>query len=71
MKSKDIAIELFSREGIEVGGSNPWDISVHNEDFYNRVMTLGSLGVGESYKTTTKTHQLPLCTQRTVHQNDS
>jgi cyclopropane-fatty-acyl-phospholipid synthase len=49
MKSKDIAIELFSRAGIEVGGNDPWDISVHNEDFYNRVMTLGSLGLGESY----------------------
>jgi len=35
--------------GIEVGGNNPWDISVHNEDFYSRVMTWGSLGLGESY----------------------
>jgi len=49
MKSKDIATELFAMAGIEVGGKNPWDISVHNEDFYSRVMTWGSLGLGESY----------------------
>jgi cyclopropane-fatty-acyl-phospholipid synthase len=49
MKSKDIAVELFSRAGIEIGGKNPWDISVHNDDFYNRVITWGSLGLGESY----------------------
>ena len=35
--------------GIEIGGNDTWDISVHNEDFYSRVMTWGSLGLGESY----------------------
>jgi cyclopropane-fatty-acyl-phospholipid synthase len=49
VKSKDIATGLFSRAGIEVGGSDPWDIIVHNEDFYNRVLSRGSLGLGESY----------------------
>jgi cyclopropane-fatty-acyl-phospholipid synthase len=49
VKSKDIATGLFSRAGIEVGGSDPWDIIVHNEDFYNRVLSRGSLSLGESY----------------------
>ena len=49
MKSKDIATQLFSMAGTEVGGNDPWDITVHNEDFYNRVLTWGSLGLGESY----------------------
>ena len=49
MKSKDIAAELFSRAGIEVGGNDPWDIIVHNEAFYERVLAWGSLGLGESY----------------------
>ncbi|HEY95509.1 MAG TPA: cyclopropane fatty acyl phospholipid synthase [Dehalococcoidia bacterium] len=35
--------------GIEIGGNDPWHISVHNDDFYDRVMTWGSLGLGESY----------------------
>ena len=30
-------------------GSRPWDIKVLNEDFYNRVLKQGSLGLGESY----------------------
>ena len=49
MNSKDIAKQLFSGAGIEIGGNDPWDISVHNDDFYKRVMTWGSLGLGESY----------------------
>ncbi|UCD10228.1 MAG: cyclopropane fatty acyl phospholipid synthase [Dehalococcoidales bacterium] len=49
MKSKDIVIRLFSMAGIEIGGNNPWDITVHNDDFYKRIMTWGSLGLGESY----------------------
>ena len=49
MKSKDIAIRLLSKAGIEIGDNNPWDITVHNDDFYKRIMTWGSLGLGESY----------------------
>jgi len=49
VKSKDIANKLFSMAGIEIGGNDPWHISVHNDDFYDRVMTWGSLGLGESY----------------------
>jgi len=35
--------------GIRINGSGPWDISVHNEDFYPRVLRQGSVGLGESY----------------------
>lgn len=41
--------QLFSDCGIQIGGSNPWDIQVSNEDFYSRVLGDGSLGLGESY----------------------
>jgi cyclopropane-fatty-acyl-phospholipid synthase len=41
--------QLFSECGIEIGGANPWDIQVSNEDFFSRVMADGSLGLGESY----------------------
>jgi cyclopropane-fatty-acyl-phospholipid synthase len=40
---------LFSLAGIEINGRNPWDIRVHNEEFYRRILTQGSLGLGESY----------------------
>lgn len=35
--------------GITINGTNPYDPQIHNENFYNRVMKEGSLGLGESY----------------------
>jgi len=40
---------MLSRAGITVGGSKPWDIRVHNKEFYKRVLTESHLGIGESY----------------------
>ena len=40
---------LFASCGIDVDGPNAWDIQVHDEDFYSRVLSDGSLGLGESY----------------------
>jgi cyclopropane-fatty-acyl-phospholipid synthase len=34
---------------VEIDGKDPWDIQVHNVDFYRRVLSQGSLGLGESY----------------------
>ena len=41
--------ELFSLAGIEIDGPHPWDIRVHNDKLYRRVLSHGSLGLGESY----------------------
>lgn len=43
------AEQLLSSAGININGDNPWDIRLKNEEFYNRVLTQGSLGLGESY----------------------
>ena len=48
-KFKKIAEEILSLAGIKINGSNPWDIKVHNEELYQRVLTQGSLGFGEAY----------------------
>lgn len=40
---------ILSAAGIQVGGSAPWDIRVHDDRFFSRVLTLGTLGLGESY----------------------
>ena len=48
-KFKDAAQQLLSLAGIKIDGSNPWDISVHNENFYQVVLSRGNLGLGESY----------------------
>jgi len=34
---------------VNVNGDRPWDITVHDERMYTRVLSEGSLGLGESY----------------------
>lgn len=46
---KKIICELLYCAGVSPDGNNPWDITIHNEDFYLRVFHDGSLGLGESY----------------------
>ncbi|MEM7195565.1 MAG: cyclopropane fatty acyl phospholipid synthase [Pseudomonadota bacterium] len=41
--------KLLAATGVEINGSNPWDIHVKNPAFYRRVALNGSLGLGESY----------------------
>jgi len=48
-KYKRFTEKIFGLAGIQINGSNPWDIQIHNEDFYKRVITEGELGLGESY----------------------
>ncbi|PIN91288.1 cyclopropane-fatty-acyl-phospholipid synthase [Candidatus Pacearchaeota archaeon CG10_big_fil_rev_8_21_14_0_10_32_14] len=43
------AKELLSLANICVNGSQPRDIQVHNTDLYARVLSKGSIGLGESY----------------------
>ena len=40
---------LLEQAGITVGGSEPQDLQVHDQRFYERVVAEGSLGLGESY----------------------
>lgn len=41
--------EMAKQAGIEINGNQSCDIQVHNPDFYHRVLTDQSLGLGESY----------------------
>jgi cyclopropane-fatty-acyl-phospholipid synthase len=41
--------EFFERAHVQLGGSQPGDILVHDDRFYKRVLAEGSLGLGESY----------------------
>ena len=43
------ADELLALADVDINGQHPWDIQVHNEDLYQRVLSQGSLGLGESY----------------------
>ena len=41
--------EVFALAGIEIGGRRPWDLQVHDERFYPRLLAGGDLAAGESY----------------------
>jgi cyclopropane-fatty-acyl-phospholipid synthase len=47
--AKDRITRIFNDAGIDVQGGNDWDIQVHDERFYNRILLKWSLGFGESY----------------------
>ena len=48
-KYKKITEEILELAGVKINGSNPWDIRIHNDEFYKRAITEGELGIGESY----------------------
>ncbi|MBS4168537.1 cyclopropane fatty acyl phospholipid synthase [Parachlamydia sp. AcF125] len=40
---------LAALADIQINGTRPWDIRIHNEEFYHRIWRDGSLGFGEAY----------------------
>lgn len=44
-----ILVEHFHSGGIQLNGPNSWDIHVLNDKFYQKVISQGSLGLGEAY----------------------
>ncbi len=48
-KLKEKAEKILALADIKINGDRPWDIRVHDERFYARVFSQGSLGFGESY----------------------
>lgn len=49
MSARSKITRIFAQAGITVNGTNPWDIQVHDERLFNRLISRGSLGLGESY----------------------
>lgn len=41
--------EILGSIGSTINGPNTWDVQVHNDGFYKRVITEGTMGIGESY----------------------
>lgn len=48
-KTEAIVQKIFDPSGVQLNGSRPWDIRIHNPKFYERVLSGGSLALGESY----------------------
>jgi cyclopropane-fatty-acyl-phospholipid synthase len=47
--AKEIVTNLFAAGDILINGARPWDIRVHDDRFFKRVLADGTLGFGESY----------------------
>lgn len=47
--AKTILAELLERADIQLNGDRPWDIAIHNEGLFARILRQGTLGAGEAY----------------------
>jgi cyclopropane-fatty-acyl-phospholipid synthase len=48
-RTQDLFVELLANADIIVGGSRPWDLQVHDERVWSRLLRDGTLGAGEAY----------------------
>ncbi|MFL6617882.1 MAG: cyclopropane fatty acyl phospholipid synthase [Povalibacter sp.] len=48
-RSRDVFESLLNDANVSVNGGQPWDIHVNDPGFFRRVLSDGSLGVGEGY----------------------
>ena len=49
-RSEDAFRELLGRAGITVGGHQPWDLQIHDDRVWSRILRDGTLGAGEAYE---------------------
>ncbi|KTC86613.1 cyclopropane fatty acyl phospholipid synthase [Legionella brunensis] len=47
--ARELVIKLLNLAGITVNGNALWDLQIHNDQFYSRVLRDADLGLGESY----------------------
>ncbi len=49
LKAEAIVRELPGSADVSTNGSRPWNVQVHDSQFYDRVLRQGTLGLGEAY----------------------
>ncbi len=47
--AKRLVADVLKKADIEINGTRPWDIQVHDERVFRRVLLSGSVGLGDSY----------------------
>ncbi len=47
--AKKTVVDLLALCDVKINGERPWDIQVHNDAFYERVLSGGSLAFGETF----------------------
>ena len=48
-RARDVCTDLLASAGITVGGAKPWDVTIHDDRVWARVLRDGTLGAGEAY----------------------
>ena len=48
-KAKKVMRKILEPSDVQINGNRPWDIRIHNPNFYERVLSGGSVALGESY----------------------
>src|ERR1700747_3133841 len=48
-RAQDVVANLLAFADVRINGARPWDIRVHDQRFFSRVLASGTLGFGESY----------------------
>jgi cyclopropane-fatty-acyl-phospholipid synthase len=48
-RARDVCTDLLASAGIAVDGPQPWDVTIHDERVWARVLRDGTLGAGEAY----------------------
>ncbi len=48
-KAKNTVQTILSKAGIQINGNADWDIQAYNENLYRRIISEGSIGLGEAY----------------------
>jgi cyclopropane-fatty-acyl-phospholipid synthase len=49
-RTADAFRDLLASAGVTIGGDQPWDLQVHDERVWARILRDGTLGAGESYE---------------------
>ncbi|MFI3256118.1 MAG: class I SAM-dependent methyltransferase, partial [Psittacicella sp.] len=49
MSNQDMIQEILNYADVKINGTRPWDIQVHDERIYEKILQSGSLGFGEAY----------------------
>src|ERR1043165_2128973 len=48
-RAQGVVTNLLAFADVRIDGDRPWDIQVHDQRFFSRVLASGTLGFGESY----------------------
>ncbi|HEU4734136.1 MAG TPA: cyclopropane fatty acyl phospholipid synthase [Kofleriaceae bacterium] len=49
-RAQELCRDLLAEAGVTVNGTQPWDVQIHDERVWSRILRDGTLGAGEAYE---------------------